>query len=177
MAAALAVVLAWTFFAFGGVYSWSLVPAIGALALVAVVQRPAIGAEWRALDTALGLVLVAAALQLVPLPASLRLALSPASADFQQRMAIAPPPTAPPLSLVPGSWLWGIGTTVAAAACFWIARQPAQWRGARFLARSIAWMGLFSGLLVIVEPALFPNGKMYGVCSRSRRWRIRPVPS
>jgi O-antigen ligase len=156
-------VLAWTLFAIGGVYNWSLVPSLVAIVMIAMLRRPAIGGDWRGLDAALGLSILAAALQLSPIPASLRAALSPAAADFDRRISIAPPSGPFTLSLVPSVWLWGIGTLVGAILVFWIARQVAQGRDARFIARMVAWMGLATALLAILEPALFPNGKIYGV--------------
>ena len=155
--------LAWTLFAIGGVYNWSLVPSLVAIVMITVLRRPAIGGEWRGLDAALGLSILAAALQLVPISASVRAALSPAAADFDRRMSIAPPSAPFTLSLVPSVWLWGIGTLVGAILVFWIARHVAQGREARFIARIVAWMGLASGLLVILEPTLVSNGKIYGV--------------
>lgn len=154
--------LAWTLFALGGVYAWSLVPSLVALSVITALRRPALGQEWLAIDAALAVTFVAAGLQIVPLPDALRAALSPASADFQQRIAIVAAGAPRTLSLAPGAWLWGIGTLAGALLCFWATRQIAQNRGARFIPRMVAWMGLASALLVVVEPAMFPDGKMYG---------------
>lgn len=159
----LAGVLAWTLFAFGGVYPWALTPALVTILLVAVVQRPAVGSrDSRVLDWALIAALAAALLQLVPLPLHVRDAISPSAADFHQRVSLAGEAW-PTLSLAPGAWLWGIGTFAMAVLCFWIAREAAHAHGARLIARSVAWMGLVASLLAVIQPALFPNDKIYGI--------------
>jgi O-antigen ligase len=67
-----------------------------------------------------------------------------------------------PLSLSPVETADALGILVAAVMLFWIARDGLRSSGQRTVARAIAWMGLLAALLELLEPALFPNGKVYG---------------
>ena len=169
-AGALAVLLAWTLFAFGGVYTWAFLPSLIATALGALftlLRRPA----WREpsgtrlLDAALVVALVAAAFQLVPLPASLRALLSPAEADYFSRILLLPLPADhwAPLSLVPDAWLFGAGVALAAILTFWWARATLESHGVRAFVRWLAWIALAASVIALVQPALFPSGKIYGL--------------
>lgn len=76
--------VAWGALAFGAVYPWAWQPLVAGCAIVGVASWVAAGrhrarTEIRGLMTALALVALGAALQLVPLPRDTRLALSPAS--------------------------------------------------------------------------------------------------
>jgi O-antigen ligase len=160
----LAWILAWSLFAFGAVYDWSLVPAIVGLTALAIIHRPAIASPGtRVLDISLLALIALAGAQLIPLPIALRHAISPGTADFSARIGLtgAPADAWAPLSLVPGAWLRGGATLFAGVLCFWLSREAARERGVRLLARAIAWMGMGASGLAIVQPALLPGG-MYG---------------
>jgi O-antigen ligase len=176
-AAALGLLLAWTLFAFGGVYPWAFIPSLALSVSGFVSSRarravPARGARFmaipargaRLMDGALLLVLAASALQLVPVPAAVRTALSPATADYISRSTlVAPPPDAwAPLSLLPQAWLFGAGVLLSTVLTFWWARTSLQSRDARALVRWIAWMALAVSVIALVQPALFPSGRIYG---------------
>ncbi|MCR4375969.1 MAG: O-antigen ligase family protein [Acidobacteria bacterium] len=175
-AAALALLLAWTLFAFGGVYTWTFLPALIASAigaLFAFSRRSAWPAPsgTRLLDAALAGVLAAAAFQLVPLPGSVRALLSPAAADYFSRSRLLPSPADgwAPLSLVPDAWLFGAGVALAAALTFWWARTTLESRGVRALVRWLAWIALAVSVIALVQPALFPSGKIYGLWTPTSR--------
>jgi hypothetical protein len=156
-------ILAWVLFAFGGAYDWSLLPTIIGIGVLLLFVRPTVGrGDSRAFDVALICVLLAAAVQLAPLPVGFRNAISPSAADFDQRVGLAgvAAPAAASLSLVPAAWLRGFATLAAAALFFWIARDLGRGRSGRRVARAIAWMGLVVAMVVIVQPAL--GGGIYG---------------
>jgi len=169
-AAALALLLAWTLFAFGGVYSWAFVPSLVMSVigiLFSVSQRASSPAPrgTRLLDVALLVMLAAAAFQLVPLPGSLRALLSPAEADYFSRVMLLPRSQEGwvPLSLVPEAWLFGVGVVVAVVLTFWWARATLRSPSVRTLVRWISWIALALSVVALVQPALFPSGKIYGV--------------
>ena len=69
---------AWTLFAFAGAYLWTTLPLVAAAILLVCAVRPPIARPpRRILDAALAACLLVVALQLLPLPPGLRLALSP----------------------------------------------------------------------------------------------------
>ncbi len=157
--------LGWSLFAFGAVYTWALVPVIIAALVACWLARPVIAARGeRWLDGSLLAMLAAAGLQLIPLPQTVRLMLSPGIADYDARVSITAAGVSGwhPLSLVPSAWLWGAGTLVTAVLIFWAVRETASAYGARFFARAIAWMGLTVSFIALVQPALFSNHKIYG---------------
>lgn len=169
-AAALALLLAWTLFAFGGVYTWTFLPAlvVSAVGALFTLSRRSTGpatSGTRLLDAALVGVLLAAACQLVPLPGHVRALLSPAEADYFSRIRLLPLPAGDwaPLSLVPDGWLFGAGVPLAAILTFWWARATLEPRGIRALARWLAWIALMVSVIALVQPALFPSGKIYGL--------------
>jgi O-antigen ligase len=85
---ALVLVLAWGVLAFGAVYAWAYWPLIVSSALLGVVAHAAargvepLPATIRPVLVALALVAAAALVQTVPLPLSIRVALSPATESF-----------------------------------------------------------------------------------------------
>src|SRR5262245_52009905 len=88
-AATLSVAAAWSLFAFGGAYSWTTVPLIALSLVLAATVRPGIGAaSTRWLDFALLGCLIAAGLQLVPLPPALRFGVSPALAAANRSLRL-----------------------------------------------------------------------------------------
>jgi O-antigen ligase len=121
--------------------------------------------DTRLLDAALlGLVAVGAG-QLMPLPPAIHDLLSPAGRSFQTTLVLIPPSASTwlPLSLAPVETADALGVLVAAVCLFWVTRDVARSRGARVIARAVAWMGLAAALLAFTGSALFPNGKLYGL--------------
>lgn len=169
MTAALVLLLAWSLFAFGAVYDWALAPAavlaiVGALA-TQFSTRGARSRSWT--DLWLLLAAVVAVLQLVPLPESVRTMLSPNAGAHLARVSLAPPAadTWLPLSLNPGAWLFGAGLWIAGIATFIWTRDMLEAHGARRVSRSVAWLGLALAIVALVQPAVFPNGLIYGFWS------------
>lgn len=164
MTAALILLLAWSLFAFGAVYEWGIVPlllvsATGALTAVAAPERRRAWLDLWLLALA-GVIL----LQLIPLPEALRRLLSPHQAAYFDRVSLVPPATGTwlPLTLYPGAWIYGAGASLAGLATFVWARDSLQSRGVRRVMRAIGWMALVASAYALVQPALFPDGRIYG---------------
>lgn len=164
--ALVAAALAWTLFAFGGTYVWTLpLPAVLiAAAAIAIRPRPARPGS-RALDGALLCCLFCPLLQLVPLPAAWRAMLSPHAALIDLALRFdAGAPHLRPLTIDAAA------TVKAAAVCaflllaFWTTREALRYGGSRLLARSIAWCGLAVSLLAVVIRASRTT-RIYGLWS------------
>jgi O-antigen ligase len=161
--AALILLLAWSLFAFGGVYAWALTPIVAVSVGGAVIVRLTRARPRLTLDVWLLLTVFAGLLQLVPLPPSLRQLLAPHQTEYIARTSLLPEPDAwMSLSLVPGQWLFGAGALIAAVAVFCWTRDGFESRGVRRLARSVAWMGMAVSILALVQPAFSSAGQIYG---------------
>jgi hypothetical protein len=160
-------VLAWTAFAFGGVYASTLaVPALACIAL-AVAYRPAILSHGPApvLDRLLLVALAAALLQLLPLPRTIVSWLSPGAVDMDRVLHLAPSAGALSLSV-------DIRDSAAAVLLFgfvllffFTARQVFDTGGVRAIVRVVAIAGLALSAIAIAQDAT-GRGLMY--------WRWRP---
>jgi O-antigen ligase len=161
-------ILAWTLFAFGAVYPWASRPAAAATFLLFLFARPTLfrDSTWL-LDSAIVLLVGYGWLQYAPLPGALVNLLSPASAAFHATVNLtAFDPLAPrPISLAPSASLEAMLNLTAAALFYWTIRETSGHTGARILARSLAVMGAIAVLIAVLQPALFPNGKVYGFWS------------
>lgn len=166
MTAAIILLLAWSLLAFGAVYDWAFAPA-AVLALVGAGITASASGSLRArswLDLWLLLVVAVAAFQLVPLPESLRTLLSPNSTAYFARVSLSPPPAGAwmPLSLYPPAWLFGVGVCTAGIATLLWTRDALESHGVRRVARGVAWIGLAVSVFALIQPTLFPNGRIYG---------------
>src|SRR5262249_19216326 len=126
-APALLVVVAWILFAFGGRDLWADAIFIAAAVLLTLVFQPRFSFSHRVLDVSVCLRLAFRAAQLVPLPPSLRFALSPASIGVDRAILLTPP-TDPyagplhPLTLDIDATVWSLAIAGAAVLLFWSAR-------------------------------------------------------
>jgi O-antigen ligase len=167
-AAALVLLLAWTLFAFGGVYTWAFVPALIVSVLGVTVTRAFTSRTpdrvMRVLDVALWCSVLAALVQLVPLPGALRDLLSPQESQYFARILLVAPDSGDwrPLSLVPQGWVFGVGVLAATIATFWWARASLHSRQVRDLVRWVAWIALAVAVVALIQPAVFPSNKIYG---------------
>lgn len=166
MTAGIILLLAWSLLAFGAVYDWAFAPAAVLALAGAGISFFTSGSNrsrsW--LDVWLLLAALVALFQLVPLPESLRTLLSPNSSAYFARVSLAPPPPGAwlPLSLHPQAWLFGAGVCIAAIATLLWTRDALESHGVRQVTRGVAWLGLVVSVLALIQPALFPNGKIYG---------------
>ena len=116
---------------------------LAAIAFTAAV-RPHIGRDPdRWLDVALAACLVVIALQLIPLPPAIRLALSPAAADLDSSLRLDAATAAPrPLSVDPASTIVALMLGTTFVLLFWCARSVFSRGGMRAMARSVTWLAL-----------------------------------
>lgn len=153
----------WSLFAFGGAYAWTVVPIVAGAVVLAGLARPSIGAaDTRALDLLIGLALLVPCLQLVPLPASLRLALSPALARVDRALyldAAANPAAGPPAPLTVDvtATAEALAIAVAAALIFWSARSLFERGSVRKTLRLVALCGLVASAIAILQHETAPK--------------------
>ena len=132
----------------------------GVLILFAL-ARPSIGrGHNRWLDWLLAACLIAAAAQLVPLPAAIRDRLSPNASAVDRALALAAAPErreATPLSLDPEATAWALALGAIYIGVFWCARAIYARGGVRTTVRMIALTGLALTTLVAVQRATSPK--------------------
>jgi len=162
--------IAWGAFAFGAVYPWAYWPlAIAALAVaLAGIFAPA-PRGWQRLDLAgltlaLGALILAAAIQLVPLPYATVSSISPeapsiiAQLDPAAGLGLGP---RHPLSIAPANTLAGLGVIASLALLVVGAARLLSISGAASMARAITVIGVLLALTGIIQQPLF-TGKIYG---------------
>lgn len=155
--------LAWTLFAVAGAAPETAAPlVVGALILTAL-ERPSIArAPYRLLDFCLLACLVAVTLQLVPLPAAVRLAVSPHASGIDRALRLdapADPSSGPPapLSIDPRSTVGALLLGLSFVLLFWCARSAFARGGARDVLRGTAWCGLILAAVAILQHATAPR--------------------
>jgi O-antigen ligase len=162
------VTAAWTLFAFAGAYSWTTIPLIAAAIVVATSVRPRLfRREHEILDAGICVCLLAAALQLVPLPAAARMALSPSLATVDRTLrldASANPAEGParPLSVDPGAGAEALLIAAAVVLLFWSAREIYAAGGIRRSARALASFGLALSAIALTQHVVRPH-LIYGI--------------
>ena len=131
--------------------------------MLLLIVRPAIGRGTRRwIDLALAGSLAVIALQIVPLPPAVRLALSPHVGTIEHTLwldAPADPRTVGPrpLSIDVYGTLWALAVAVSAIAMFWCAREVFARGGLRKTVGGIAWIGLALGTVAIAQHATAPR--------------------
>lgn len=156
-----AAAVAWSFFAFGAVYTWAAPPLLF-LSLTALTLARAWPHPRRLVDAAAVAALALAALQLIPLPPAFQAALAPAAAAFRSQMQLdASTAGWYPLTLDPALTRVALMLAASALALFLTVRETAAAHG-RALARWIAWIALVGACLGIGRSTLFPDGRIYG---------------
>jgi O-antigen ligase len=160
--------LAWTTFAFGGVYGGTLVVPGLLTAALAVAYRPRVlgGGPAPRLDRWLLVATGAMVLQLLPLPRSVVGAISPAALWAAERFALVAPAGPIPLALDLQDASGAVVLFAGSLLLFATARQVFDTGGVRTVARGIAVAGLALAALAIAQAAT-AHGLMY--------WRWRPV--
>ncbi|MEP7305040.1 MAG: O-antigen ligase family protein [Acidobacteriota bacterium] len=154
---------AWTLFAFAGAYLWTTLPLVAAAILLVFVVRPPIARPpQRILDQALAACLLVVALQLLPLPPGLRLALSPHVGILDQALWVGAPSDpqngpASPLSIDVAATRVALALAVAFVCVFWSAREIVAHGGVRTVSRGIAWTGLALAAVTLAQRATAPT--------------------
>src|SRR5262245_46443292 len=162
--------IAWGAFAFGAVYPWAYWPlaiAAATVALAGLAAPAAIG--WRTLDLtavtlALAIFFVAAAAQLVPLPAATIRAISPETPPIVAQLDVTvqlDPAAARPLTIDPARTRRGLIVIASLAALIVGASRLFSIVGAAGTASSIVVLGVLLALTGIVQRPLYA-GKIYG---------------
>src|SRR5262249_3566439 len=123
----LGAMIVWAVFAVGGVYIWAGAPLIIGAALLAAIARPrpAASSDTWTLDLALLAFVLAAGVQLVPMPPAVRAVLSPHAESVRSAMHLEPTSAAAwhPLSVSPASTAYALGLVLASLVVFWTARK------------------------------------------------------
>ena len=158
--------IVWSLFAVGGVYVWAGAPLIVAAALLAVIARPTPGTsrETRALDGLLLASVVAAAVQLVPLPSAVRAAIAPHVDGFRSALYLGPTDAAAwwPLSVSPGWTAYSLGLVMTALLVFWTARRACALGMPLRIVRHVAFAGLVAALVALADQAAGDPSLIYG---------------
>jgi O-antigen ligase len=152
---------AWSLFAFGGVYTWTAIPIVAGTLVLASQTRPRLfeaGFGW--LDAALCVVLLIAALQLIPVAPALRHAISPGMTGAEQKLhlnAAEWSAAAHPLSLDSALTMWAGTLAGTFILFFWSARTAFSAGGMRRTCRAIAICGLIAAVLSVLQHATSPR--------------------
>ena len=133
-----------------------------AAALTLMVRPSIVSGDVRWLDIALIAYLAFVAVQLIPLPAPLRLGLSPASRIVDLRLRLDAPAvpladTAHPLTVDTSGTMQSLALAIAAVLTFWCARSLFARGGVRLGARAIAALGLAVAAFGIAQHATAPR--------------------
>ena len=154
--------------AFGGIYSWTLPPTVAGallLALISSTARPPIVPDTRSLDRAIVVVLVAVAVQLIPLPAFMRALLSPHAAEVDHALrpdAALRDLSSGALSIDPQATAAALMLMVAVALTYFSARRIASNGGLRSMCRALGVVGAVAAVEAIVQRAVSPT-LIYGL--------------
>ena len=126
--------------------------------------EPGNARETRTLDGCLLVLAAAAAVQLVPLPPALRVALSPSSSSIPAALELLPPDPAAwrPLSVAPAATAYATGLLLTALVVFWTARSCSARGMTHRIVRYVAFTGLFAALAAIVLQATSDRSLIYG---------------
>jgi len=161
-------ILAWSVFAFGGVYPSTLaVPGL-LIAALAAAYRPLVLRRGRTpeLDAAILLVVAATVAQLVPLPQAILAAISPGALAIAGNVSLVEPTGPLPIALDLQDAAGAVLLLTGALSVFFISRQIFESGGVRTVTRGLALTGLLLSGLAIAQDAT-AHGMMY--------WRWRPI--
>ena len=159
--------IAWGVLAFGCEYPWAYAPLLVFSATIGVIGLAAPGAvarESRAVALSLALIVAAAGLQLVPLPAAVVAALNPARLveDYQALLAATVPGAAGPeqtasragpISVSPARTLLGTAFVAVLSLFFLGCCRTLGAVRASAVARGVVLLGLFVALITILQEA------------------------
>jgi O-antigen ligase len=124
------------------------------------IARPSIGrGPGRLLDWSLLACLIAVAVQLIPLQASMREWLSPHAFSVDRIVALDTQPAIRPphaLSVDIESTMWALALAAVYIGVFWCARATCSSGGVRTTVRGVAWLGMALTVLVAIQRATSP---------------------
>lgn len=142
-------------------YAWIALPLVAGCLLLTLVVRPALAADTRAVDFSIGGIVIAAMLQLVPLPAALAAPFSPSRPSFHEALRLGPLPGWIPISISPRHTAYAVLLFGAVALTYVSARRVFESGGLRTVCRGIGWMGLALACVAIAQRGAF-RGRIYG---------------
>ncbi len=173
---AVVTLLSWGMLAFGSVNPWAYVPLLVMAGTVGIVgllgPREPDGTHRRLAAAFLALFLVGG-LQLVPLPAAVRLAISPASERFPGAQSPVPPsgrtpspaaaraPALRPLSVDPGRTVVGLACLGGFALFLIGAARRLETHDVIFIVRGLLVLGALLALVGLIQQSFYA-GKIYG---------------
>lgn len=150
-----------------GAKPWALAALVTmAVAAVSVAPRRTLAFSNPSLDRALAVLMVAVAIQLVPLPEGIMRVLSPHRAGVTAALGYAPVIASrsswQPLSLDPIATSWALATVVLGVLTFWITRSLCAAGGhTRAICRTLAIVGPVAAVLALLQKALTPRLVMF----------------
>jgi hypothetical protein len=161
-------VLAWTAFAFGGIYPGTLILPALACAVLALTYRPPLLDRSRTphLDLWMFAVLGAACLQVIPLPRAVLSTLTPAAQTTAAALVLVDPGGPLPITIDVRRSVAAILLVAGILVFFFTARQIFDTGGVRLTTRLIAVTGLVLAGIALAQDAT-AHGLMY--------WRWKPV--
>ena len=161
--ALLVFILAGSLAAFGGIYAWAIPPiVVGALVLTAVTWRQPDdpSRDVRALDWSIGVLIAAIAVQIIPLPSTLRSLLSPHLSTVEHAVrpdaALGIRPSGP-LSLDPAATWEALALVIAVALTYRAARRIFSRGGVRSVSHAVSVIGAIAAVEALVQRALTPT--------------------
>jgi O-antigen ligase len=162
----LGAMIVWSLFAVGGVYVWAGAPLMLGAALLAVLSRRAAhtASETRLLDASLVACVVVAAMDLVPLPQTLRAILSPQADDVRAARLVAPGDAHAwqAVAVSPQDTAYAIGLVLTALIAFFVARRLFRDGALRRIVRLCAFSGLAAAFLAIALSTTADPTLIYG---------------
>lgn len=156
--------------------NWTLAPLLliaAAAALAAPRRTFTFSPPTRPLDFALVAILVAIALQLVPLPAGVVSRLSPHAAEVTSAIRFAPlaerPPAWTTVTVNPEATLVALGTALLGILSFWIARGAFRAGGnTRPVCKTLAFLGTLVAMMAVIQRAVAPRTVLFVVEPEAR---------
>ena len=142
-------------------YEWAILPVVAGCLLLCLIVRPAVGEGTRTLDAALGAVLAASALQLVPLPAAAAQIVSPARVRVHEALRLGASPSWLPLSIEPSATVVALLLLAGTFVMYLAARRVFETGGVRLVCRGVGWMGLVLACVAMVQRGA-SSGRIYG---------------
>ena len=154
--------LAWTLFAFAGIYRWTTVPlALGVAGLVVLVPPRIASRGARLGDLALIAAVGAIAVQLIPLPVGLRLAVAPSSIAYEQVARVgligAASQTAGPITVNREATTFALFMAILTLLFYWCARTAFRRSGVRATIRAVAIMSAIVAPLALIQHTSAPR--------------------
>jgi O-antigen ligase len=140
-------------------YTWPIVPALIGAAGLFLLSGARVGADplTRSIDVALIAAVAVIGIQMVPLPAAIVRAVSPATPGLQDAYALEPFAIWGPLSIHPAATRVSFGLALAAALTFWTSREVFSRGGTRRAARLLAWIGSGCAVVSLAQRATAPK--------------------